>query len=92
MGFLIKKAAQQIVTAKVTLTPADLLSVSIIDIPEYPAVNNHYWQVLSMNGHITGGTLPYVGSSVVHVQASTANTSQFRLTSLDTFWATFKRN
>ena len=78
MGFLIKKAAQQIVTAKVTLTPADLLSVSIIDIPEYPAVQNYYWQVLSMNGHITGGTLPYVGSSVVHVQASTANTNQLR--------------
>lgn len=77
MGYLIKKGAQ-IVTAKVTLTPADLLSVSIIDIPEYPAVQNYYWQVLAMNGHITGGTLPYVGSSVVHVQASTANTPQFR--------------
>jgi hypothetical protein len=78
MGYLIKKAVQQIVTAKVTLTPANLLAVTIIDIPEYPRVDNFYWQVLSMNGHITGGTLPYVGTSTVHVQASTANTSQFR--------------
>ena len=79
MGYLIKPQTDQIVTAKVTLTQADLFTTNfILDIPEYPAVQNFYWQVLSMNGHITGGTLPYVGSSVVHVQASTANTSQLR--------------
>jgi hypothetical protein len=78
MGFLIKKAVQQIVTAKVTLTPANLLAASIIDIPEYPAITNQYWQVLGMTGHITGGTLPYIGTSSVHIQASTAITLQYR--------------
>ena len=38
MGFLIKKAAQQIVTAKISLTPTDLNTAGFIyDIPEFPA-------------------------------------------------------
>ena len=79
MGFLIKKAVQQIVTAKVTLTSANLLTPGyIVDIPEYPAIKNYYWQVLSMNGEINGGTILYVGTSTVHVQSSTAANAQFR--------------
>jgi hypothetical protein len=79
MGYLIKPQTDQIVTAKVTLTQADLFTTGfILDIPEYPAVKNYYWQVLAMSGHITGGTLPYVGTSTVHIQASTALTLQFR--------------
>jgi hypothetical protein len=79
MGYLIKPQTNQIVTAKVTLTSADLLTTGfILDIPEYPAVKDYYWQVLAMTGHITGGTLPYVGTSTIHIQASTAPTLQFR--------------
>jgi hypothetical protein len=79
MGYLIKPQTDQIVTAKVTLTQADLFTTGfILDIPEYPAVKDYYWQVLSMTGHITGGTLPYVGTSTIHIQASTALTLQFR--------------
>jgi hypothetical protein len=79
MGYLIEPPVQaQIVTAKVTLRPADLLAPSITDIPEYPATPNYYWQVLSMNGYINNGTTLYVGTSSVHIQASTALASQFR--------------
>jgi hypothetical protein len=79
MGYLIKKVAQQIVTAKVTLTQANLFTTNYIaDIPEYPAIKDYYWQVLSMTGHITGGTIPYIGTSTPHIQASTATTLQTR--------------
>jgi hypothetical protein len=79
MGYLIKPQTDKIVTAKVTLTSADLLTTGfILDIPEYPAVKNYYWQLLGMTGHITGGTLPYVGTSSPHIQASTSTTFQAR--------------
>lgn len=78
MGYLIEPQTDQIVTAKITLTSADLLAPSITDIPEYPATKNYYWQVLSMNGLINNGTIPYIGTSSVHIQASTATTPQFR--------------
>jgi hypothetical protein len=78
MGYLIDNKPNQIVIAKVTLTPSNLLAPSIIDIPEYPAVKNYHWQVLSMTGHITGGAIPYVGASAVHIQSSTAPNLQFR--------------
>ncbi len=79
MGYLIKPQTEQIVTAKVTLTQADLFTTGFIkDIPEYPAVRDYFWQVLSVNAHITGGTLPYVGTSAPHIQASTAPNIQYR--------------
>jgi hypothetical protein len=79
MGYLIKKVVQQIVTAKITLTSANLLTPGyIVDIPEYPAIPDYYWQVLSMNGLLSNGTVGYVGASSVHIQASTAIDLQFR--------------
>jgi hypothetical protein len=82
MGYLIEAPTTlgpQIVTAKISLTAFELLSPGyIIDIPEYPAIKNYYWQVLSMNGEINGGTILYVGTSTVHIQASTATHPQFR--------------
>lgn len=79
MGYLIEPPAPaQIVFAKVTLKPGDLLAPSITDIPEYPATPGYYWQVLSMNGYINNGTIPYIGTSSVHIQASTAINIQFR--------------
>lgn len=79
MGYLIEPPIPaQIVTAKVTLKPGDLLAPSITDIPEYPAVTNYYWQVLSMNGNINNGTIPYVGTAAIHIQASSAINPQFR--------------
>lgn len=79
MGYLIEPPVPaQIVFAKVTLKPGDLLAPSITDIPEYPATQGYYWQVLSMNGFINNGTTVYIGTSSVHIQASTALASQFR--------------
>ena len=79
MGYLIEPPIPaQIVTAKVTLRAADLLAPSITDIPEYQATPGYYWQVLSMNGYINNGSIPYVGTSSVHIQASTATGTQFR--------------
>ena len=81
MGYLIKKSVQQIVTAKVTLTNANLLTPGyIVDIPEYPAVKNYFWQVLNLNGHIINGSTPYVGTSSIHIQCSTAPEVQSRFT------------
>jgi hypothetical protein len=79
MGYLIENKPDQIVTAKVTLTSADLLTPGyIVDIPEYPAVKNFYWQVMSMNGNILNGFINYLGTSVIHIQCSTAADPQFR--------------
>jgi hypothetical protein len=79
MGFLIKKAVQQIVTAKVTLTSANLLTPGyIVDIPEYPAVKNYFWVVLNINGNIVNGATPYTSTSAIHIQASTVNLYQYR--------------
>jgi len=79
MGYLENPIpAQQIVIAKVTLKPGKLLAPSVTDIPEFPAIKDYYWQVLSMNGIITGGTLTYIGTSSVHIQASSAITLQYR--------------
>jgi hypothetical protein len=61
MGYLIENKPDQIVTAKVTLTSANLLTPGyIVDIPEYPAVKNYYWQVMSMNGAILNGSINYI--------------------------------
>ena len=61
MGFLIKKAVQQIVTAKISLTPTDLSTANFIyDIPEFPATPGYFWNTLFMNGEIIadiGGTI-----------------------------------
>jgi hypothetical protein len=79
MGYLIENKPDQIVTAKITIASADLLTPGyIVDIPEYPAVNNYYWQVLSMNGLIVNGSINYIGTSTIHIQASTAVNPQFR--------------
>ena len=73
MGYLIKKQVQEIVTAKLTLTSAELLTPGfIVNIPEYPAIPGYFWNVLYMNGNIVNGTIPYVGMSAIHIQASTA--------------------
>ena len=81
MGFLIKKAVQQIVTAKISLTPTDLSTANFIyDIPEFPATPGYFWNTLFMNGEIIadiGGT-PYVGTTNIHIQASTATNYQLR--------------
>ena len=79
MGFLIKKAVQQIVTAKVTLTSANLLTPGyIVDVPEYPAVKDYFWQVLSMNANIVNGSINYVGTSAIHIQSASAPDPQLR--------------
>jgi hypothetical protein len=81
MGYLIKKQVKEIVTAKITLTAADLLTPGfIVDIPEYSATTGYFWQVLYMNGNIVNGAIPYAGSSAIHVQASTALNLQYRFT------------
>jgi hypothetical protein len=81
MGFLIKKAAQQIVTAKVSLTPTDLSTAGFIyDIPEYPAIPGYFWNTLFMNGEIIAdiGSTPYIGNTNIHIQASMAPNYQLR--------------
>ena len=81
MGFLIKKAAQQIVTAKISLTPTDLNTAGFIyDIPEFPATPGYFWNTLFMNGEIIAdiGSTPYIGTTNIHIQASTAPNYQLR--------------
>lgn len=78
MGYLIK-ATPTIITAKVTLTSADLLTPSFVyDIPEYQAVKGYFWNVLYMNGEIINGSTPYVGTSAIHIQAAAAPDLQLR--------------
>lgn len=73
MGYLIKKQVQEIVTAKITLTSAELLTPGfIVNIPEYPAIPGYFWNVLYMNGNIVNGTIPYIGNSAIHIQTLTA--------------------
>jgi hypothetical protein len=79
MGYLIKAVPTEIVTAKVTLTSANLLTPGYIyNIPEYPKVSGYFWNVLYMNGEIINGTTPYTGTSGIHIQAASAATLQFR--------------
>jgi hypothetical protein len=78
MGYLIKQN-NQIVTAKVTLTSADLLTPGFIyDIPEYPKVTGYFWNAIYMNGEIVNGTTPYAGTSGIHIQAASATALQLR--------------
>jgi hypothetical protein len=79
MGFIIKNIPIEIVTAKVTLTSADLLTPGFIyDIPEYPKVSGYFWNVLYMNGEIINGTTPYSGTSGIHIQSASVPNAQFR--------------
>jgi hypothetical protein len=79
MGFLIKKAVQQIVTAKITLTNADLTTSNfVVDIPEYPAIANHYWLVIYSSAEIVNGSTPYTNQSVIHIQSANATNVMFR--------------
>jgi hypothetical protein len=79
MGYLIKAIPTEIVTAKVTLTSANLLTPGYIyNIPEYPKVVGYFWHVLYMNGEIVNGTTPYAGSSGIHIQSSSAANVLFR--------------
>jgi hypothetical protein len=80
MGYLIEAPKEeQIVTAKVTLTSANLLTPGyIVDIPEYPAVKDYYWQVLKFNAKIVNGSTPYVGTSQIHIQNASAPNYQSR--------------
>jgi len=79
MGYLIKATPAKIITAKVTLTIADLLTPGFIySIPEFPKVTGYFWNVLYMNGEIVNGTTPYTGTSGIHIQASSVSTLQLR--------------
>lgn len=79
MGYLVKATPAEIITAKVTLTSADLLTPGFIySIPEFPKVAGYFWNVLYMNGEIVNGSTPYTGSSGIHIQASSASTLQLR--------------
>ena len=50
MGFLVKKAADEIVFAKVILKNTYLLTPFFIyHIPEYPAVAGYFWNTVYMN-------------------------------------------
>lgn len=78
MGYLIKNP-NQIITAKVLLSSANLLTPGyIVDIPEYPKVKGYFWNVIYMNGEIINGTIPYTGTSGIHIQASSAINPQLR--------------
>lgn len=79
MGYLVKATPAEIITAKVTLTKADLLTPGFIyDIPEYPAVKGYFWNVLYMNGEIINGSIPYTGTSSIHIQTAAAPNLQLR--------------
>jgi len=81
MGYLIEPNTKEIVTAKVTLTSANLLTPGYIySVPEYPKVTGYFWNVLYMSGEIVNGTTPYTGTSGIHIQASSAPTLQYRFT------------
>jgi len=84
MGYLIEAPKdEQIVTAKVTLTSANLLTPGyIVDIPEYPAVKDYYWQVLKFNANIVNGFTPYVGTSAIHIQCATSANFQSRFVNI----------
>lgn len=78
MGYLLKNP-NQIITAKVLLSSANLLTPGyIFDIPEYPKVDGYFWNVIYMNGEIINGTTPYSGTSAIHIQAASVPNAQFR--------------
>jgi hypothetical protein len=79
MGYLIKAIPTEIVTAKVTLTSANLLTPGyIFTIPEFPAVDRAFWNVIYMNGEIVNGSTPYVGTSSIHIQTASVTGVQLR--------------
>ncbi len=72
-----------IITAKVTLTSANLLTPGYIySIPEYPIVTGFFWNVIYMLGEIVNGTTPYTGASGIHIQASAAANNQARFSGI----------
>lgn len=77
MGFLVKKAADEIVEAKVIITQAELLAGNIIKIvPEYPATANKAWCVMYFIAEFTGTA--YTGISTIHIEANGSNAVQYR--------------
>lgn len=79
MGYLIKAIPTEIITAQVTLTSANLLTPGyIFDIPEFPAVDRFFWNVIYMNGKIINGSTPYVGTSSIHIQTANVTGVQLR--------------
>lgn len=81
MGYLLKTTPTEIITAKVTLTKANLLTPGYIyDIPEFPAVTGKFWNVIYMIGQIIDDGGAYSGTSTIHIQASTAPDPQIRFT------------
>lgn len=79
MGFLIKKQVQEIVTAKVTLTSADLSTPGFIyNIPEYPAIVGYFWAVCYSCAEIINGSTPYTNQSIIHIQSENATGIQYR--------------
>ena len=82
MGYLIEPNTKEIVTAKVTLTSANLLTPGYIyNIPEYPAVPNYFWNVIYMCGEIVNGTTPYLTGGQIHIQNENAANFQYRFDS-----------
>jgi hypothetical protein len=79
MGYLVNPIPK-IVTARVFLTQADLLTPGFtIDPPEFAAVPGYFWKVIGASAQIVNGSTPYVGTSVIHIQAKTSNQPQFRI-------------
>ena len=81
MGYLIKAITTEIVTARVTLTSADLLTPGYIYvIPEFAAIPNYFWNTLSVVGEIVTdiGNNVYTGLSDIHLQCTTGNAPLYR--------------
>jgi len=77
MGFLVKKAADEIVEAKVIITQAELLAGGIIKIvPEYPATAGKAWSVMYFIAQFSGTA--YTGLGTIHVEANGSTQPQFR--------------
>lgn len=89
MGYLIKATPTEIITAKVTLTSADLLTPGfILVIPDFPATQNYFWNAFSVIGEIVTdiGSTAYTGLSDIHLQCTTGSAPLFR------FGNTFMQN
>jgi hypothetical protein len=79
MGYLIKAIPTEIITAKVTLTSANLLTPNfVLNIPEYPPIDDYFWNVIYVNGEIVNGSTPYTGSSAIHIQSASSTSMLFR--------------
>ena len=81
MGYLIEPNTKGIVTAKVTLTSANLLTPGyIIVIPNFIATPNYFWNTLSVVGEIITdiGSAVYTGTSDIHLQCTNGTAPLYR--------------